>query len=220
MRRHAFTLIELLTVCAVLALFAGVVMPNLVAMKAGRDRDEAYRKILRLAQAGRETAIQSGRTYTLTLTGNTVELDRETATDSLRDTRTGTANLGSNDPMDQVRLPASISGSGTPTSSTRRSSNSAGTDEADGASATIPSGASLDTIVLEGKPSTTNDFVLHFYPDGRSEGGGFEMTEGSATRSLSIDRRGLATLTDTALPATTETDWEAGSYVQRTTTAS
>lgn len=217
--RRAFTLIELMVVCTVLVLITTLVIPNLGAMRASREREEAYRTILRLAQAGRETAIQSGHTYTLTLTnsGSTLALNRDEDAVVGRDGGTNSTPPALNTTTTtDVRLPRSLS-NGAASGSMGIGPGVSGNDSTtDAASANLPSGASMGNVVLGGKTASTSDFSLHFYPDGRSEGGGIEMSDNGAARSLQIDRQGYATLTDGSLPAATESSWEAGIYEQRT----
>lgn len=212
MRRNAFTLMEMLVVCAVLGLIAGMVYPNLVSMKVGRDRDEAYNAILRLAQQGHVTAIQSGNTYVLSVNGSSVSLDRAEAAQTSRDGKGGTTDATRT--TQTVRLPQSLTVNGRSGNARTDGTLASGAD-ADGASVGLPPGASVGDAILDGKASTASDFTLHFYPDGRSEGGGFEISDGAAVRSLVVDRNGLATLAVGNLPAATENSWEAGQYEQR-----
>lgn len=223
--RRAFTLIELMVVCGVLVLIAGIILPNVVQMKKSRDRAEAYRTVFRLVQAGRETAIQSGRTYTLTLNGSNVELNRDEDAQIARDGTSGAttpyvttlASTGATS-NDVPRLPRfALDGAGQPVTTGNNAVRSE--TDPDGAGASLPDGASFGNVTLDDKTSSTSEFTLHFFPDGHSEGGGFEMQEGSATQSVSIDRNGIATLQDGSLPTTAESNWEAGTYAQRTTSA-
>lgn len=214
MRRQGFTLIEVVVVCALLGMFAALVFPNVVAMKAGRERRQAYDDVLRLAQMGREAAIQSGRAYSLTLNdnGTTVVLSRDQDAQPSRGEQNGNSSTEEQTPEPQ--LPTGVIVGSYPTA-TRPSGGAGISDDASGSSVSLPSGVQIGEIVLDGKPSTSSDFKLHFYPDGRSEGGGFEMIEGSTTRSLTVDRNGLARLQEAELPAATENKWEAGQYEQR-----
>lgn len=184
MRRRAFTLIEMTVVCAILAMVAVLVMPNLIGMKARRDRDETIDSVLRLAQRGRESAIQDGVTYSLTVNGGTtLTLQKEKAEqegDDPRQTPAGT----------QATLE-------------------------DVAHVDLDNGVSVGNLRLGSQDSSVSDFTMHFYPDGHSEGGGLELNYDGAQRSLLVTNRGLVSLADGALPATAETDWEAGQYVQR-----
>ncbi len=189
MRRRAFTLVEITIVCAILAMMAALVMPNLVAMKANRERKETYNAILRLAQKGRESAIQEGKTYALVLTdsGNTVALQRD------QDQQTTTA--------DPRQIP--------------KDDTTAEREEV--ARVSLPNGVTLGEMSLDGKQSSASDFTLHFYADGKSEGGGFELVDQGSKRTLMVTNRGLASLQDGDLPQTGDTSWEAGQYEQRTT---
>ena len=216
MRRKGFTLIEMIVVCAILGMIAGMVTPNLISMKAGRDRDEAYNAVLRLAQQGHVTAIQSGHTYVLSVNGSSVSLDRAEETETSRDGQ-GASTTSDTTGASQVRLPQSLTANGSAKTGSGGGAGLASGSDADGASVSLPSGASVGDAMLGGKASTASDLMLHFYPDGHSEGGGFEMTDGLATRSLAVDRNGLATLTVGNLPSAAENSWEAGQYEQRAT---
>lgn len=213
--RRGYTLIEMLIVCVVLVLVASLALPNVLGMKSSREREAAFGKVLLLAQAGRETAIQSGRTYALTLNDATVKLARDDAsqpsregTDNGLSSFTPASRLGGASTSGVVRLPRSVAPS-------TKSLGAAGTDDPDEGSADLPDSTTFGNVVLGDKTSSPSEFTLHFYPDGHSEGGGFEMQSGASTRSLQIDRQGIATLTDGTLPATAENSWEAGTYVQR-----
>ena len=213
MRRRGFTLIEMVVVCAVLSLIASLVLPSVVSMKSNRDREEAYDAVLRLAQQGHVTAIQSGRAYVLTVDGTSVSLDRAEQAEMSRDGQ-GTSGTVGTDMTQSVRLPESLTMGGS-SGNTRTDGSLASGSETDGASVSLPPGTSVGDATLGGKASTSSDFTLHFYPDGHSEGGGFEISDGLAVRSLIIDRNGLATLAEGKLPAAAENSWEAGQYEQR-----
>jgi len=186
MRRRGFTLIEMVVVCAILSTLAALVYPNLVGMKSNRDRTEAYYRVLRLAQRGRESAILDGQTYSLVVKdGTSVTLQREKA--ATQDTDPRQAQTSTTPEMEDVD------------------------------SVTLPNGASVGNVALDGKTSTASDFTLHFYPDGRSEGGAFEMTEGSTVRNLTVTTGGLATLAEGTMAPPQSNRWEAGQYEQRST---
>ena len=186
--RRAFTLIELMTVCMILVVVAGLVLPNVVAIKRGRDRDEVYASVLRLVQRARESAIQSGTTYHLTATGgNTLVLQRDKAPQEGDDPRQAqVGQQAETEDVDQVALSSDVS---------------------------------LGDLRVGEKDSNASDFTLHFYPDGRSEGGGLELLYSGAKRNLVVTTRGLASLSDGALPTASEPDWEAGDLVQRSGSA-
>lgn len=213
--RRAFTLIEVLMVCAVLALLSAVTVPSVVAMRASRERQAAYENVLRLAQAGRETAITSGHTYTLTLDdGGTVRLQRAEDAETRRDGQAvETTDTDPNTP--QVKIPNGLILGGSEGSGTPSTSDANSTDDAQ--SASLPTGATIGQVVFDDKPSSASDFTLHFYPDGRSEGGGFEIQNGANIQSITIDRNGIASLIEDNLPANTESSWEAGQNEQRAT---
>ena len=218
MRRRGFTLIEVTVVCAILAMIAALALPSVVGMKANRERRETYNQILRLAQMGREIAVQRGRTYVLSFDGSTkLDLSPEEEQTAMTDTRTPSSNSVSNSVAADTKplpLPHDVSIGGMSQGS-RIAAGAQGGDEANGASVDLPEGVSVGQINLGSQSSSTSDFKLHFYADGRSEGGGFEMVDGSTTRSLTVDRNGIARLEEGSLPAATADKWEAGQYEQR-----
>lgn len=214
MRRRGFTLIEVVIVCAIISMLAALVYPNVVAMKSSRERDAAYGNVLRLAQMGREAAIQGGKTYSLSIEGTTLVLKQEEETGGVQDTRPRTETEG--DAKAPPPLPSGILVGGAPDAQKGVSAGRGGGSETGGQSASLPEGVTVGEASLDGKPSSSSEFTLHFYPDGRSEGGGFEMVDRSTTRVLLVERNGLATLREGTLPATSEHSWEAGQYEQRT----
>lgn len=63
---------------------------------------------------------------------------------------------------------------------------------------------------------TASDWTLSFYPDGTSDGGGFEMDEGGITRSLVVGaRNGLSKWSNGSLPVYETEKWQAGEYERR-----
>jgi len=61
------------------------------------------------------------------------------------------------------------------------------------------------------------EWLIAFYPDGTSDGGAFQFDEGSDSTSVKIAKKdGRVSVTDGALDPgdTSETEWEAGGYVQ------
>ncbi len=184
MRRRAFTLVEMTVVCAILAMLAVLVTPNLIGMKTRRDRDETINSVLRLVQRGRESAIQGRRTYQLIVNGGTtLTLQRNKA-----------AQEGDDPRQAQVGQPA---------------------ETEDVAQVELSGEVTLGDLRLGDKDTNASDFTMHFYPDGSSEGGGLELAYDGSKKNLAVTNRGLATLADGALSTATETEWEAGQYVQR-----
>lgn len=217
--RRAFTLVEVMVIITVLAVVSALALPNVVALARGRARDEAYNEVLRIAQMGREVAIQRGSTYVLSLgaDGSTVILEPEEENEALRDTRESSTNATTTQDNGPRPLPSGIAvggGAGNSIDGSRNSGSGLNIDE-NGASVTLPTGVSIGQVVLDGASSNTSDFKLHFFPDGQSESGGFEMIEGSTTRSLQIDRNGMVKLEEDSLPDAAEDRWEAGQYEQR-----
>jgi len=224
--RRAFTLVEVTVIVTVIAIIAALAVPQVVAMARGRERDEQYNDILRLAQLGREAAIRNGQTYVLTIGDSagsmlTLAPEDDQAATSLKDTRSNdTATTSSSGGTNNNNFPALPQGailgsSGMSASGQQPTGQGNNSDDLSQASATIPEGATIGQLNLGSQSSSTSDFKLHFYPEGRSEGGGFEIVEGSTTRTLLVDINGFASLKEATLPPAAEQSWEAGTYEQR-----
>lgn len=70
---------------------------------------------------------------------------------------------------------------------------------------------------VDGAEVSEGEWALTFFPDGTSNGGGFQFDEGTGSQSVTVSRRnGLASLGDDVANPTLdqETEWEAGTYVQ------
>jgi hypothetical protein len=80
------------------------------------------------------------------------------------------------------------------------------------------------SVQFDGFRTGTNDvgdgdWKLHFYSDGRSDGGGLQLRLGSQGQSLVVDKKGYPTYVTGSLPDPTTDNWPSGTYEQRTTTS-
>ena len=93
--------------------------------------------------------------------------------------------------------------------------NNQSEEREDSTSFSFPSEISATNFRLAGSDVNSGDWQLMFYPDGKSNGGGFEIVRGNDTRSISITTDGFATLSNSGLATATSETWDAGTYVQR-----
>jgi Tfp pilus assembly protein FimT len=79
----------------------------------------------------------------------------------------------------------------------------------------IPDGVTLQTYKSGTNDSNEGDWKLHFYPDGTSDGGGFEIAQGSKIQSWIVAIDGSNQLLDGNYPDPTLQKWQAGDYAKR-----
>lgn len=71
-------------------------------------------------------------------------------------------------------------------------------------------------LELAGSESNSADWILRFFPDGTSDGGGVEFTRGNQTFCLVVDAAtGASRLLDGQLPDTLGQRWQAGEIEHR-----
>jgi type II secretory pathway pseudopilin PulG len=68
---------------------------------------------------------------------------------------------------------------------------------------------------LNGKTVDSGSWIWHAYPDGTTDVGGLQFSEGSLTRSLVIYADGSSNWTNTELPDISQQQWPAGQLLQR-----
>lgn len=81
--------------------------------------------------------------------------------------------------------------------------------------ARMPEGFEMTTLRLEEEDVAPGEWIMRFYPDGRSDGGGIQVGDRGRPISLLIDREGNTRLLKGPLPAAEEAQWPAGEYEQR-----
>lgn len=209
--RGGFTLIEMMVIVVLLAMFSAMVAPNLVAMRDSQQRRAFYTGAADLAGLARELAISTTSTVYLQAdsSGNALVLKREDESSTYQNTANGVGTGSSGTAVINGRV-----------QSTRTTTN-IGTNAADHANDTtvksVPliAGIQFGNFQLAGSSSDSGNWKLHFYADGTSDGGGFELVDRRETRSVVINTRGGCQLTDGTLPDTSQDRWAAGDYVHR-----
>ncbi len=80
----------------------------------------------------------------------------------------------------------------------------------------LPKTLHASSFQLSGNDSSSAEWKLHFYPDGKSDGGGIEIgSTGGDSKSLSVAASGLATIATGPIPDTSQDQWQAGDYEHR-----
>ncbi len=83
------------------------------------------------------------------------------------------------------------------------------------ASLKVPEGTTLQTYKIGTEDSNDASWKVHFYPDGRSEGGGFEINQANAVQAFMIREDGSNRMLMGNYPDLTSEKWQAGDYVKR-----
>lgn len=91
------------------------------------------------------------------------------------------------------------------------------TNEADQqfANVSVPDTVQVQNFYLKGQTSSAGDWTLHFYPDGKSDGGAVETNDNGRMRTLVVDKYGIAKLVEGPAPSFDEDRWPAGDYEHR-----
>ena len=208
-KRNGYTLIEMMVIVVLLALFSAMVAPNLIAMRDSQQRRALYTEVADLAGTARELAISNSATMYLTVdqTSNALVLKQEDDTSTYQNTANGGAA------GDTVVIDGHVQ-------STRTKTN-IGTNSLDHSNdktvKTLPltSGVQFGNFQLAGSATDSGSWKLHFYADGSTDGGGFEMVDRGQTKSVVVNAHGGTQLNDGTLPDASQEKWTAGDYVHR-----
>ena len=211
-RKTGYTLIELMVVCVILALFSALVAPNYVNIRDGQRRRAFYTSLADLAGTARELAITRHAIMYLTVNTslNRLEVKQEVndsnyqAADGQSGSMTSSANSASTS-SNQENNPQTNLG----TAASDRSN--------DKVQLTLPMapGLSFGNFQLAGTASDSSSYRLEFFPDGTSVGGALEITDRGSVRSLVVNTKGGSQIVESTIPDTSQDSWSAGNYVQR-----
>jgi type II secretory pathway pseudopilin PulG len=186
-------LIEVTVMLVVIVLFAALIVPHVVNMVSAQKRRESYGDVLDLAKQARDGAVESGLTYALTYDPAKSEFDlkKEPA------------------PQDANTIAGTL-----PTPAARPLANVQSVSDLEQVSNyDLPSQVQASKFVAIDDAVDGASWIVHFYPDGTSDGGGVELSEGgTTTQSIQVDKSGISTLVDGSLPDSTEQLWQAGTY--------
>jgi Tfp pilus assembly protein FimT len=181
-------------VLLVLILFASLIVPNLVSMRDGQRKRAAYGQVTDLISEARLSAVGSDVTYAITWDSGTSQFD-----------------LKKEPPNDNTNSSGTI-----PNPEPRPMQTATTTEQFDQVkSVTLPSPLRVDGFRAGSNNSDPGSWAIHFYPDGTSDGGGFQINAGSDIQSVLIDKYGLATQKAGMLPDISEQTWTAGTYDQK-----
>jgi type II secretory pathway pseudopilin PulG len=184
----------MIVVLFVLVIFASLIAPNLVSQRDGQRRRAAYGQVLDLISEARLSAVGNDSTYAITWDSGASQFDLK------------------KEPPNQD----SDNSSSIPSPESRPLQTATNIGEFEQVKAlTIPSPLQPEAFRIGDNNSDPGSWAIHFYPDGTSDGGGFQIAAGNDVKSVLIDRYGLATQTNAPLPDPTDVVWPAGTYDQK-----
>jgi prepilin-type N-terminal cleavage/methylation domain-containing protein len=194
-RGRGFTLVEMTVVLVVLVVMVSLIAPNIFSMQSAQAQRSSYGKALDFARQAREDAIESGTTYALAYDPSKSQflIKRQAPPDS---SATSAGNLPPPAPRPLANV-QSVS------------------DLQDVTSLQLPEGVEANKFQAQDNSVDPSSWLVHFYPDGTSDGGGVEIARGQAIDSLQVTQDGLPTLVEGELPDASEQQWQAGTYAQK-----
>ncbi len=188
-RNRGITLIEMSVVVMVILIMAALIERNFSHVKEGLAQRAFTSSLRSEVIRARLTAIQDGKTVTM-------QYDPAGSTFTLSEPTTDTTS-SNQAPIKITDLQSQ------PTESVH--------------SIPIAPGITFSTFRIGTNDTGNGDWKLHFYPEGRSDGGGVQMMVGKVTESLLIDPHGLPTYVSGPLPDASNDVWQSGTYEQRAT---
>ena len=191
LRAKGFTLIEMLTVTAIVALLSLIVIGRLQNLGDGIQFQRAIQNIETAANKAKSQAIQTGQTYELTFDNSTQSLTAQPLSASSNST---------------TKAPT------TKTSTTKGSTTTPNkTDQQD---ITLGTGWSVFEV-RKSNGTTETDLSIKFYADGTAETKSAELHSGNAPVSLIVKQNGSIEVKRGALSDQQNEEWEAGNIEQR-----
>ncbi len=209
-RRKGYTLIEMMVIVVLLALFSALIAPNYISMRDGQQRRALYTGVADLVGSAREMAISKSTTMYLQIDANSnaLVLKQEDDASTYQNTSTGTGTTS-----DTLVINGHVQSARTKTNIGTQSLDHSN----DKTVKTLPltAGVQFGNFQLAGTSSDSGSWKLHFYADGTTDGGGLELVDRGITKSVVVNTKGGASLTDGTLPDTSQDRWVAGDYVHR-----
>jgi prepilin-type N-terminal cleavage/methylation domain-containing protein len=208
-RARGYTLIEMMVVTMLLALFSAILVPNYISIRDGQQRRAFYTQVVDVAGTARELAITNNSTMYLQAdtSGNRLVIKQENNDSVYQTADGGTGNA-----------PATTSSTNTLDTNPQQNIGTAPKDRSSDPTITdlpLSAGMAYGNFQLNGQASDSSSWKVQFYADGSSDAGAVEFTNKGSVKSLVINSKGGSKLVDGNIPDTSQDTWAAGTYVQR-----
>lgn len=79
----------------------------------------------------------------------------------------------------------------------------------------LPEGVTADAFRVEKDDSTSSEWSIGFYADGKSESGMIQFSSEGSSQTLEISRTGGVQVVQGTMPDISDDEWDAGGYEQR-----
>jgi len=208
-RRSGYTLIEMMVVAFLIALFSAIIVPNYVAIRESQQRRAFYTQIVDVAGTARELAITHNSTMYLQAdsTGNKLVIKQEN-NDSVFQTADAGTGAAPQTTTGQDKLDVNPQSNIGTASADRSNDSTLG-------SLPLTQGMTFGNFQLKGQSSDSSSWKVQFFADGTCDGGSVEVDDHGYVKTLVVNTRGGAKLVDGTIPDTSQDSWVAGTYVQR-----
>jgi hypothetical protein len=79
----------------------------------------------------------------------------------------------------------------------------------------LPDGVTGSAFRIEKDESTSAEWDLRFYADGKAKAGGISFSNNGRIQSVTVDQNGRVEIIDGPLPDISDEKWDAGGFEQR-----
>ena len=185
------TLVEMMVICAVITIIAGIVFPRLLASQASDNYRRSLQQLESAANNARSLAIRNGRTYILKFDSSSQSISVEPDNPD-EDTPTN------------------------PNSTTKSSEASSGDSVGNPITTSLGSDWSLSETTSTLDNSTDTNLDIRFYADGSADAKSAQFRAGDVDVVLNVSQTGQVEVKRGTVESNPVQEWEAGELEQRT----
>jgi Tfp pilus assembly protein FimT len=195
----------MIVIALILMIMAALAVPNIVAYQRSASHKQLEANVARLPLEARNQAVLLQNPVSISVSGNTLVM-QEQEFDTNPNSNTG--SMSSNDSSttldpDNLMQGASGSAGAGATTQVQLKTIDLGTD------------MQVDSVQLNGQATDTGSWLWMAYPDGSSDTGAIQFSEGSVSKSLVMDGKGHSQWISGEMPDQSQDEWSAGQLETR-----